>query len=264
MQLSDPMKAVTRDLLQFLNEHGVPHKIIRDGKRHGTWFPMGKLLRVCGYRSPAREAGKEPLDHVETAKMLIGGKLQVTVEMAEFARLIGAFCEASLAQQFATQFLNDFVIRPYKSAFIDEQAQGDLSMAAELLETQEELAESLGDPGLVNMLKRPDSHFIVHEGKVRLARPAPDPDEVGFQGLLDCFLEGNPQWAHDVRMDVKLPDERVEKCLTTQALLAFSKWFVSTYPWKATDETEALQMRLEQQIEDDGQDFGPRGSPGNE
>ena len=260
MELSQEMQAATTAVFCFLERSGVPRKVIRSGERSGVWLPLAKLLRACKYHSPVRETGTEPLDHVETVRLLISGKIQAAVEMAEFARLIAPFCQAPAVQEFAIEFLNNFVIRPYKSSFVDEESKGDLAAAVRLLELQEELSESLGDPGLVNMLKRPDSKFVGHKGKLRLARAAPDPDTGSFAELVDCFLSMNPEWSHDIQKDVLLPEGRVESRMTPQAAFAFGQWFVARYPAWVSDEALAFQARLEQQIIQEGQGFGPRHS----
>ena len=102
------------------------------------------------------------------------------------------------------------------------------------------------------------------EGKVKLASLAPDPDVVGFAGLVSYFVELHPEWAGDVDIPVLKADGQVESCMSSQSIVAFSKWFAFTYPHLVTEQGLEFQQRLEQQIVEDGQDFAPRRPVGEE
>ena len=259
VELPDEMKPITRELFAFLQKSDVPYKVVRSGENRGVWFPMAKLLRVCKYRSPEKGSGLDPLENIRTAKMLISGAVQTAIEMSDFGRMCASFCEVSEAKQFGASYLTHFFLPVFKSSFVDQHAQGDLLSAVELLESQAELASLVDDPHLLHAMQDESSRMVVApDGEVRLMGYAPDPDVVGFQGLVDHFVQLNPEWAADAAITVVKPDGTLDDCLSEQFIVAFGEWFNVTYPHLVSDASLELQRVMKERIIDAGEDFTPR------
>ena len=102
------------------------------------------MLLTCKYRSPASDNGQAPLDLAKTSKMLVKGRVQTCIELSQFAWLLAVNWEVPIVQEFAAAFFNRFIISQYRASFVDEKAQGDLVVAAEIIEQQEPVPGVVG------------------------------------------------------------------------------------------------------------------------
>jgi hypothetical protein len=137
----------TRDFFRLLGDAGIPDRTVMDGPNRGLWLPLAAILRTCGYRAPKGQ--NDPLEHIQTRKMLIGGKLTTCIETSDFARNVALHCTAPEALQFAVAYLN-FHLHAAAKRF---------------------------DPQLGAMLASANARVIVIDGEPMLALIEPGPED---------------------------------------------------------------------------------------